>query len=285
MKQKNRKNFLITLGILIGILCILGIGYAYYAAIGNKSSSTDINVSSKTSDKLTFTQGTEISLKATQQNFSPTSSNLTASTKASATLIANNNTSSASDTYQVYFKINQNGYTYTKDTSTPEIILSITDPTGANITSITGLTYVTSGEVSGFDVTNKTGLYNVSLDHAISTTSSTTGTTQEWNVTLTYINLNSDQHLNAGKTLEAKLILSKYPYSIPAGTLASTLASNIDNLNVPYGMVNQNGYRYSGEYYDIDNWICFGSTETTCPQNNLYRIIGVFNLDGVYKYK
>ncbi len=35
-----------------------------------------------------------------------------------------------------------------------------------------------------------------------------------------------------------------------------------------------NSYRYSGS--DPDNYVCFGSDESTCPTDNLYRIIGVF---------
>ena len=35
-----------------------------------------------------------------------------------------------------------------------------------------------------------------------------------------------------------------------------------------------NSYRYAG--YDVKNYICLGSSETTCPADNLYRIIGVF---------
>ena len=36
-----------------------------------------------------------------------------------------------------------------------------------------------------------------------------------------------------------------------------------------------NSYRYAGS--DPDNYVCFGSDESTCPVDNLYRIIGVFN--------
>ena len=35
-----------------------------------------------------------------------------------------------------------------------------------------------------------------------------------------------------------------------------------------------NSYRYAGA--DPNNYVCFGSTATTCPTNNLYRIVGVF---------
>ena len=35
-----------------------------------------------------------------------------------------------------------------------------------------------------------------------------------------------------------------------------------------------NSYRYAGS--NPNNYVCFGSTSSTCPSNNLYRIIGVF---------
>ena len=35
-----------------------------------------------------------------------------------------------------------------------------------------------------------------------------------------------------------------------------------------------NSYRYTGE--NPNNYVCFGSTASTCPSNNLYRILGVF---------
>ncbi len=36
-----------------------------------------------------------------------------------------------------------------------------------------------------------------------------------------------------------------------------------------------NSYRYSGA--NPNNYVCFGSNATTCPSNNLYRIIGIFD--------
>ena len=44
-----------------------------------------------------------------------------------------------------------------------------------------------------------------------------------------------------------------------------------------------NSYRYSGA--NPDNYVCFGSDEVTCPNDNLYRIIGVFNDTGDYQVK
>ncbi|MBD8922134.1 hypothetical protein EGR52_01710 [bacterium] len=37
-----------------------------------------------------------------------------------------------------------------------------------------------------------------------------------------------------------------------------------------------NSYRYAGASDSVNNYICFGSTQTPCPDANLFRIIGVF---------
>ena len=37
-----------------------------------------------------------------------------------------------------------------------------------------------------------------------------------------------------------------------------------------------NSYRYAGANESVDNYICLGSDEATCPDANLFRIIGVF---------
>ena len=57
---------------------------------------------------------------------------------------------------------------------------------------------------------------------------------------------------------------------------------NYTNANQEAG---DNSYRYSGA--DPNNYVCFGSNEATCPSNNLYRILGVFddNSDSEYNVK
>jgi len=46
-------------------------------------------------------------------------------------------------------------------------------------------------------------------------------------------------------------------------------------------------YRYSGASESVNNYICFGKVGTTCDNDHLYRIIGVFDEDGdeVYNVK
>ena len=38
-----------------------------------------------------------------------------------------------------------------------------------------------------------------------------------------------------------------------------------------------NSYRYAGASANVNNYVCFGSDASTCPSDNLYRIIGVFD--------
>ena len=46
------------------------------------------------------------------------------------------------------------------------------------------------------------------------------------------------------------------------------LTARVANLNMEYAGV--------GKWSRVNNFVCFGSTETPCPTDNLYRIIGVF---------
>ena len=39
---------------------------------------------------------------------------------------------------------------------------------------------------------------------------------------------------------------------------------------------NDNSYRFAGASDQVNNYVCFGSTQSPCPDDNLYRIIGVF---------
>ena len=45
--------------------------------------------------------------------------------------------------------------------------------------------------------------------------------------------------------------------------------------------ISDNSYRYAGASEEVNNFVCFGSTATPCPNDNLYRIIGV--IDGKVK--
>ncbi|MDD2495618.1 MAG: hypothetical protein PHE29_10550 [Tissierellia bacterium] len=221
--MENKKIYSI-IAITAVLLTAIGVTFAYFAASVGGGATTNINAEAKTTDKLTFTSGTPVSILATQDNFGPEAGNLLGETTSSATLIANSNTNTASEVYNVYFNISENNYEYTTIAKTAELILTITDPSGAILNTLPGLSYVTVGSVSGFDITEYDGLIRISENQAISTTSSTTGTTQDWQATITFVNLNSDQANNQGKTFSGQLKLQKEEIIIP--TLGETIITN-----------------------------------------------------------
>ena len=372
--MENKKQAIVLSGVAIVALLALIIGatYAYFRASGNSGSNTDINVTTYTLDLLSFEMGSDIKINADQTSFASGKGNATGSTFAKAILTANNKTNTATKNYYMYLNISNNTFTYTQNENTPELLLTITDVSGNAITSITGLTYKTvidgkGTSVSGFDITTKSGLLTL-FDNREITASPTK--TEEWNVTVTFVNYNVNQTGNAGKSFNAKLMIQQEEYELTladicAGkTLLDCVISQYtgtqgDNALYYHNSTLTNGagdnsYRYAGgdyvlteagkatgatmmigynnsvttalidfycngtkqyvgyasscstsHYYlikgdttqyqtynealnasvekgyltkdNVKNFVCFGSDATTCPTENLYRIIGVFN--------
>ena len=372
--MENKKQAIILSGVAIVALLALIIGatYAYFRASGNSGSNTDINVTTYTLGLLSFEMGSDIKINADQTSFASGKGNATGSTFAKAILTANNKTNTATKNYYMYLNISNNTFTYTQNENTPELLLTITDVSGNAITSITGLTYKTvidgkGTSVSGFDITTKSGLLTL-FDNREITASPTK--TEEWNVTVTFVNYNVNQTGNAGKSFNAKLMIQQEEYELTladicAGkTLSDCVISQYtgtqgDNALYYHNSTLTNGagdnsYRYAGgdyvlteagkatgatmmigynnsvttalidfycngtkqyvgyasscstsHYYlikgdttqyqtynealnasvekgyltkdNVKNFVCFGSDATTCPTENLYRIIGVFN--------
>ena len=181
-KINGRKLSLIFIFILILLVIALLVGKFTYSYLG-PTVSDDLETQGEVTasgDTLIFTKGNNLSLSASTDNFATGGSNLSTTTNPKVKLIASTKTNEASATYYVGVVINSNTYTYTTSDNTAEVILTIKDENGNNVTSgVDGLTYVTSGGVSGFDVTGKTGLFNIKTDYPISTTSSSTGTTKD----------------------------------------------------------------------------------------------------------
>ena len=295
--MENQKTKIISIASIIALaLTLVTATFAYFMAQTGEGKSTDIKINASTVDTLTFEAGSAISLNLNQDNFASGAGNQTGTTFAKAMLTANNKTNSATEHYYMYLNISENTFTYTQDANTPEILLSIKDGSNNEITTLTGLTYktVTDGKgasIKGFDITNKKGLVTILNNREITTTSSKT---EQWNVTVTFVNYNSNQAGNAGKSFSAKLMIQKE--KIP--TVLSDVCTSGDNLascittlsnksepsivNIYHhtsSLANgagDNSYRYAGASDSVNNYICLGSDEATCPEANLFRIIGVF---------
>ena len=287
MENKKQAIILSVVAIVALLSLILGATFAYFRASGNSGSSTNVNVTTYTSDLLTFEIGNDIAVYADQTSFASGKGNATGSTYAKATLVANNKTNTATKNYYVYLNISENTFTYTQNESTPELLLTIKDTSGNEITSITGLTHKTltdgkGASISGFDITTKSGVITL-FDNREITANPTK--TEEWNITVTFVNYNANQTGNAGKSFNAKLmiqqesqsnqtLLADYVISQYTGTQGDN-ALYYHNSTLTNG-AGDNSYRYAGASDSVNNYICLGSDATTCPDANLFRIIGVF---------
>ena len=274
----------------IAIFAIISATYAYFQAQLGNGASANVDLDTSTTDSLTFDVNNAIDLNINQFNFGVGAGNLSSNAIASATLLANNASNTATYTYYVYFKINSNEFVYTTEDNKPEIILTVTDPEGNPVTSIDGLTYVPNVQtitsdgstqtVSGFDITTASGTFVVASLYSI-TADSTTPTTQNWEFTATFINLDSDQQGNTGKEMDAEIIIQEdemkpilADYITGLYTIDGENGLYLHDADLANG-AQDNSYRYAGA--NPNNYVCFGSDEETCPADNLYRIIGVFN--------
>lgn len=293
-KVDSRKITLIVLFILIlgaFALLISKFTFAYLGPDIDEEQNVQGEVTTA-GDTLIFSKGNDLSLSPSVDNFGSSSGNLTATTNPSVRLIANTKSGSATAKYYSGILINENTYTYSKSDNTAELILTVRDETGAIITSTPGLNYVTVNGVSGFDITGKTGAFNIVSDKEISTTSTTTGVTQTWTYTITFINFGTeqDQSINENAKLDAVVALTQkevsYASTCERGTFACEIANKYTtqgennlyyhNLNLVNG-AGDYSYRYAGSYETTDNWVCFGTDAATCDDEHLYRIIGVFD--------
>ena len=285
MKNKKQAIILSIVASLALLVLIVGATYAYFQASGGTGTSANLKVTTYTTDVFNFEVGSDISIYADATSFASGKGNASGSTFAKAILTANNKTNTATEHYYLYLNISNNTFTYTQNENTPELLLTITDASGNAVTDITSLTYkkVTDGKgasISGYDITNKSG--EITLFNNKEITASPTKT-DEWNITVTLVNYDKDQSNNMGKSFNAKLMiqkkadkqtLSEYVKSQYTGTQGenniyyhtSTLANGAGD----------NSYRYAGASESVSNFVCFGSTTSPCPEDNLYRIIGVF---------
>ncbi len=361
--MENKKTKIISIVALVALaLTVVTATYAYFQAQTGEGSQTDIKINANTVDTFTFETGSAMSLSLDQTSFASGAGNITGSTYASAKLTANNKTNTATEHYYLYLKIENNTFTYSINESTPEIIMTVTDSGGNEVTDISTLNHVivtgaNGTQVSGYDITNKSGLITLFNNREITTTSSKE---EKWNIKVTFVNYDASQNANAGKSMSAKVIIQKEEYKVLLADYVKSLYIGTQGENSIYyhnsGLTNgagDNSYRYSGgdyvlteagkatgatmmigynntvttalidfycngtkqfvgyvcrtsqtHYYlikgdttqyqtyketlnkaiekgyltkdNVKNFVCFGSTTSPCPTENLYRIIGVF---------
>ena len=266
MKSKKQAIILSVIASIALLVLIVGATYAYFQASGGTGTNADVKVTTYTTDVFNFEVGNDISIYADATSFASGKGNAVGSTFAKAILSANNKTNTATKYYYLYLNISKNTFTYTQNEDTPEILLTIKDDAGNEITSINDLTYktVTDGKgatIKGFDITTGIGLITLLNNKEITASPQKTDT---WNLTVTFINYDKDQSKNAGKSFNAKLIAQQKEISDSVSDYCKNgdnLANCIISLGAPdvFGATkvyhhdenlvngaNDNSYRYAG---------------------------------------
>lgn len=212
MKKKsinvyNSKFLILSLLLIV----FIGISFAYVVMQVSGGARNDINISADKTDQYQLNVDKDIYLNPTQFNLTQSDGNLVDSAIGTASLIANTTYNTASYNYNVKFSISSNTFIYTTETQKPEVILTIIGPDEEEVTSVSGLNYVTivdsrNATITGFDITTASGIYNIATQN-ITSNDTEYATIQTWNFKVTFVNLDTNQSENGGKGLSAQIIM------------------------------------------------------------------------------
>ena len=292
--MNTKKTTVITISATLALILLVATAtFAYFQADLGNNKEVDVSVSTLTeNDRFSFAVGDPLALQADETSFVKGGDSVSDTTTATALLTANNKTNNATKYYYLYLLISKNEFLYSQNENTPELILTITKPDGTELTTLDGLTYktITDGKgttIKGFDITTKKGLITIADNRKITTTSTIE---EQWSITLTLVNYDVNQIDNLGKMFSSKLIIQQDKARYDMACDESELACHVirlytgtqgdngiyyHNSSLTNG-AGDNSYRYAGASNNVNNYICLGSDATTCPDANLFRIIGVF---------
>ena len=250
--MKNKKA--ITLSVIASLILlslIIGATYAYFQASGGDSTSANLRVTTYTTDVFNFEIGDDISIYADQTSFGSGKGNALGKTFAKAILTANNKTNTTTEHYNMYLNISDNNFKYAIGTSSPDLLLTIKDGNNNEITSISGLEHKTvtdakGVQISGFDITTKTGLLTL-LDNREITASPTK--TDTWNITVTLINYDNDQSVNMGKIFSGQILIGKDNYDSYTPNTINTLSATRSGSNLTVKLNVEQGSNEIDKYY------------------------------------
>lgn len=209
IERIKEDKVLIFLLAVIFLLVLLLVGRFAYSYLGPSISQDETETGEiySTADTIVFSQENDLSFQASTDNFYVGAGNLSITANPTVKLTAKTGSDSASASYTMGLRIDENTYQYSTTEQTAELILTIKDENGVEVTNMAGLNYVTVGDVSGFDVTTATGAFTFVTNRPITTTSDTTGTTHTWTCILTFINMESDQSINETAKFNAEITI------------------------------------------------------------------------------
>ena len=272
MSKNTRIIILSILAILIVVVLSIGITTAFMKPVEQGGNLTEISLSSCAKIKLTGTSSVNLS------NSYPMSRNRGLQTTPYSLTVT-----SYCDSY-----VGFNLYIATLNTNTltDENIHYILTSKGSKDVIVEGLLSDATNGVSDFDDASKTEL-NTGLKgtygsiYKIHSTFIPLKGSSEYDLYL-FVDENAT-NTTMGKTFSAGVAVKAYDRERNlAEYVISQYTGTQGENNIYYhdsSLANgagDNSYRYAGASDSVNNYICLGSDEATCPDANLFRIIGVF---------
>ncbi len=198
MSKKNRVMILVITAASTLLLVVTGFSFAFFLSnISLSSTTTDISTTSL--DSLIYNQGNAIDIVADQTNFAKNLGDKNGSTESTVTLTVNNKTA-ATYCYTADLVISENGFTYSVNNSTPEILISVSkNANGAGYQSI----------INNMDVTTTSGSIHIPIQsgsnnykHVISGQPNDV-VVDKLKVDFVFVNLDELQNVNTGKVFNS----------------------------------------------------------------------------------
>lgn len=192
MKKKNR---IILLILYIMVLLIMGVGasFAYFTAINKQWYSKKEEVETAVLPMIIYETGHQININANNNNFLKDFGNLIDKTYVKVSLTNGNEMPFVNGFYDIELVLENNNFIYSTEDSSPEILLNVYDNDGKEIKNIDNLEYKNVNGISGFDITTKSGTFNIVKNYEIKTS---TNITHQWNFKVTLVNLDESQDKN-----------------------------------------------------------------------------------------
>ena len=209
--MENRKNTILLTVIAVATLLVAVVGatFAYFTAQGDREVQTPVNVNTAQTSNGSFVTNGSITINANQENFYEGAGNQTKTATATVTYTASS-TAASNFCYTVGLQVTANTFEYTTEESTPE--LTFTARKSANAANLDSATTM----INQRDITTTTASTTIQVPntaegsdfvHQIDATQGQT-INDQWDFTVTLVNLSSDQNENTGKSFDGQIVFT-----------------------------------------------------------------------------
>ena len=208
--MENKKNTILLTVIAVATLLVAVVGatFAYFTAQGGTTAQTPVTVQTASTSNGSFQTSGAITINATQENFGQSMGNQTGQATGTVTYTASS-TAASDFCYTVTLDITANNFEYTTEESTPE--LTFTAEKAASATDLTSPTTLIDAQditTTSTDIQIPNAVSGSDYVHKISAGQGAT-VNDQWRFTVTFVNLDSDQNENTGKSFTGQIVFAQ----------------------------------------------------------------------------